>query len=77
MSPRLASVVLLLTPVAAVAGALPSVASINLCADQLVLTLAEPAQIRTLSWLAADPHESMLDQVARPAVQKILLFGRE
>ena len=65
MSPRLASVVLLLTPVAAVAGALPSVASINLCADQLVLTLAEPAQIRTLSWLAADPHESMLDEQAR------------
>jgi iron complex transport system substrate-binding protein len=44
---------------------LPSVASINLCADQLVLSLAEPAQIRTVSWLAADPHESMLDEDAR------------
>jgi iron complex transport system substrate-binding protein len=46
---------------AASAGApLPSVASINLCADQLVLTLAAPEQIRTVSWLAADPEESLL-----------------
>jgi iron complex transport system substrate-binding protein len=65
MSLRLASVLLMLAP-AAVAGAeLPSVASINLCADQLVLSIAEPAQIRTVSWLAADPHESMLDEQAR------------
>lgn len=39
---------------------LPSIASINLCADQLVLSLADPEQISTLSWLAADPEESML-----------------
>jgi iron complex transport system substrate-binding protein len=47
---------------AAVAGdaSLPSVASINLCADQLVLTLAAPEQVRTVSWLAADPEESLL-----------------
>jgi iron complex transport system substrate-binding protein len=45
---------------AAHAAPLPSVASINLCADQLVLTLAEPEQILTVSWLAADPEESML-----------------
>jgi iron complex transport system substrate-binding protein len=52
--------------VAGAAGAeLPSVASINLCADQLVLTIAEPAQIRTVSWLAADSHESMLAGEAR------------
>jgi iron complex transport system substrate-binding protein len=50
---------------AAVGADLPSVASINLCADQLVLSIAEPAQIKTVSWLAADPHESMLDQEAR------------
>jgi iron complex transport system substrate-binding protein len=49
----------------AAAGELPTVASINLCADQLVLSIAEPAQIRTVSWLAADPHESMLDEEAR------------
>jgi len=39
---------------------LPSVASINLCADQLVLTLADPQQILTVSWLSADPEESLL-----------------
>jgi len=44
--------------------ALPTIASINLCTDQLVLTLAEPAQILSLSWLAADPEESMLADVA-------------
>jgi iron complex transport system substrate-binding protein len=54
----------MLSPAVAAAD-LPSVASINLCADQLVLTLADPAQIRTVSWLAADPHESMLEEQAR------------
>lgn len=39
---------------------LPSVASINLCADQLVLTLADPRQVVTVSWLAADAEESLL-----------------
>jgi iron complex transport system substrate-binding protein len=44
----------------------PSVASINLCADQLVLMLADPTQIRTVSWLSADPEESLLaDEAAR------------
>jgi iron complex transport system substrate-binding protein len=42
----------------------PSVASINLCADQLVLVLADPGQIVTVSWLAADPEESMLAEAA-------------
>jgi iron complex transport system substrate-binding protein len=42
------------------AAQLPSVASINLCTDQLVLTVADPAQIVSLSWLSADPEESML-----------------
>jgi len=37
---------------------LPTVASINLCADQHVLALADAEQIRTVSWLAADPEES-------------------
>jgi len=39
---------------------LPSVASINLCTDQLVLTVADPDQIVSLSWLSAHPAESML-----------------
>jgi iron complex transport system substrate-binding protein len=53
---------LLLGWVAAAASAepLPRVASINLCADQLVLTIAAPEQILTVSWLAADPEESLL-----------------
>lgn len=44
---------------AARAAPLPRVASINLCADQHVLALAEPSQILTVSWLAADPEESL------------------
>jgi iron complex transport system substrate-binding protein len=43
---------------------LPSVASINLCADQLVLTLAAPEQILTVSWLSADPEESLFAETA-------------
>lgn len=42
----------------------PTVASINLCADQLVLSLADAAQILTVSWLAADPRESMMAAAA-------------
>lgn len=44
---------------AAADGGPPTVASINLCADQLVLTLADAKQILSVSWLAADPHESL------------------
>lgn len=40
--------------------AAPSVVSINLCTDQLLLELASPEQILSLSWLAADAEESML-----------------
>jgi iron complex transport system substrate-binding protein len=45
--------------------ALPTVASINLCTDQHVLALADPEQILTVSWLAADPEESLLAQQAK------------
>lgn len=44
--------------------ALPTVASINLCTDQLVLHVADPSQIVTLSWLSADPDESTLAEAA-------------
>jgi iron complex transport system substrate-binding protein len=44
--------------------ALPTVASINVCSDQLLLTLADPEQILSVSWLAADPEESMLAELA-------------
>lgn len=43
---------------------LPSVASINLCTDQLVLSLADDEQILSVSWLSADPEESMLAEKA-------------
>jgi iron complex transport system substrate-binding protein len=42
----------------------PAVASINLCADQLVLALADPEQILTVSWLSADPEESLFATAA-------------
>ena len=53
----LAAAALLGAPVSA--GELPTVASINVCADQHVLALADPEQILTVSWLAADPEESL------------------
>jgi len=46
------------------AAVLPKVASINLCADQHLLALADPEQILTVSWLAADPEESLLAPAA-------------
>lgn len=49
---------------AAQAGGLPRVASTNLCTDQLVLNLADAAQIVTLSWLSADAHESVMPEAA-------------
>jgi iron complex transport system substrate-binding protein len=55
---------LLLLSAGAHAAALPSVASINLCADQLVLSVAAPEQVLTVSWLSADPEESLLAEQA-------------
>ena len=44
----------------------PTVVSINLCTDQLVLNVAHADQILSLSWLAADADESMLHELASP-----------
>jgi iron complex transport system substrate-binding protein len=52
------------SPGVGVADSRPFVASINLCADQLVLALADAEQIRTVSWLAADPEESLFSAAA-------------
>jgi iron complex transport system substrate-binding protein len=57
---------------AAAAEPLPKVASINLCADQHLLSLADPEQILTISWLAADAEESLL---AEQAKRHTLNFG--
>jgi iron complex transport system substrate-binding protein len=64
-APLVAAALAAATIAAAAAAPLPSVASINLCADQHVLALADPEQILTVSWLAADPEESMLASEAR------------
>lgn len=45
---------------AGAAGRPARVVSINLCADQLVLRLADRAQIASVSWLAAEPRRSAM-----------------
>ncbi len=60
----LAGMGMLLAAAFARSESLPTVASINLCSDQLVLQVADPAQIVTLSWLSADAEESTLAAAA-------------
>jgi iron complex transport system substrate-binding protein len=53
--------------VAAAASAKPApqrIVSLNLCTDQLVLALADPAAVRSVTWLARDPQLSMLASAA-------------
>jgi iron complex transport system substrate-binding protein len=57
---------------AVAADPLPRVASINLCADQHLLAIADPEQILTVSWLAADAEESLF---ARQAARHTLNYG--
>ncbi|MFN3766385.1 MAG: ABC transporter substrate-binding protein [Aliihoeflea sp.] len=45
---------------------LPRVMSMNVCTDQLVLLLAEPSQIASLSDLSLDPSLSFLHEEAAP-----------
>jgi len=47
---------------AAAAATLPRIASINLCTDQLLMTLADPPQILGLSPYARDPARSWARQ---------------
>lgn len=51
---------IVLAPVWASADDSPRVASINVCTDQLVMLLAEPDQIVSLSLLADDPRSSVM-----------------
>jgi iron complex transport system substrate-binding protein len=62
--PSLLAVALIMSSGAA-AAAPRRVVSINLCSDQLLLALAGPGQIASLSWLAADPNESPVWEQAR------------
>jgi iron complex transport system substrate-binding protein len=60
------TMLLVAAPLARAADVPQRVVSYNLCADQLVLALADPAQILGLSPYAADPSLSILAQEAKP-----------
>jgi len=60
MIARLLTALLALLPVAAAAEPPSRIVSINLCADQLLLALADPSQIAALSPYATDPGMSFL-----------------
>lgn len=49
-----------LAPVWASAETLPRVVSLNVCTDQLVMMLADPAQVVSLSLLSDDPRSSVM-----------------
>ena len=57
---RRVAAMLLLTLPAAAAGGLPRVMSTNLCADIVLLSLADPAQIVSVSMRSQDPARSSL-----------------
>ncbi|MGY9047453.1 MAG: ABC transporter substrate-binding protein, partial [Rhodobacterales bacterium] len=59
----------LLPPGSTAADTLPRVASMNLCTDQLVLLLADPDQILSLSRLAGDPRSSSMATEATEYLQ--------
>lgn len=61
--PALSCLLWLLAPAAG--AALPRVASMHLCSDQLLLALAQPEQIASLSYLAADPQYSPVAAAAQ------------
>jgi len=52
-------------PVAAFADAPKRIVSINLCADELLVTLADPGQIAALSTYATDPDLSFVGDAAK------------
>src|SRR6056297_93647 len=60
----LALLISALVPSGAGASDLPRVVSVNVCTDQLVLLLAEPEQIVSLSPLSVDPRTSVMAQEA-------------
>ena len=60
------ALLLVLGPGPAAAGAPGRVVSINLCTDQLLLLLAEPGQVLSVSHLARDPAASFVAAAAAP-----------
>ncbi len=60
----LTPLVIALAPIGASASDAPSVVSVNVCTDQLVMLLAEPSQIVFLSDLSDDPRSSVMAAAA-------------
>lgn len=60
----LTPLVIALAPIGASASDAPSVVSVNVCTDQLVMLLAEPSQIVSLSDLSGDPRSSVMAAAA-------------
>ncbi|MFP7674449.1 ABC transporter substrate-binding protein [Marivita sp. S0852] len=65
----LTPLLLALTPVWASASDLPKVVSVNVCTDQLVMLLADPDQIVSLSDLSVDPRSSSMASQAQRFAQ--------
>lgn len=59
-------VIFALAPIGASADNLPRVVSVNLCTDQLVMLLADPDQVVSLSKLSDDPRSSAMAEEAKP-----------
>ena len=62
----LTSLCLSLAPMWAGASELPKVVSVNACTDQLVMLLADPSQVVSLSRLSDDPRSSAMPAQAAP-----------
>ena len=62
---RVAMIALALPGSAALAATLPRLVSMNVCADQLLLTLADPEQILGLSRFARDGWQSLAGDISR------------
>lgn len=58
------SILIALAPIWASADELPRVVSVNLCTDQLVMLIADPGQIVSLTELSDDPRSSSLAREA-------------
>ncbi len=56
---------LVLAPMWASASDMPRVVSVNVCTDQLIMLLADPAQVVSLSQLSDDPRASVMAEEAK------------
>ena len=65
LAPFLAAILLLVAPAAAETGKPARIVSLNLCADELVLRLADPGRVASVTWLARDPRGSNVADLAR------------